>query len=74
VQDVCGIRPGRPGKFHRELKLLGPESLPVPQARIQRHHIACAFAGWTRLRLIACLPGGGPFYQIEASNALRLLG
>jgi hypothetical protein len=57
TQEVCGFR-WKMEPLHREGKqVTGLERCQCRKARIQRHHIACAFLVWVRLKELAAQTG-----------------
>lgn len=64
TQEVCGFR-WKIEQLHREGKqVTGLEHCQCRQARIQRHHIACAFLVWARLKELAA-ETGRTVYQLK---------
>ena len=64
TQEACGFR-WKIEQLHREGKqVTGLERCQWRTARIQRHHIGCAFLVWVRLKELAT-PTGRTVYQLK---------
>jgi macrodomain Ter protein organizer (MatP/YcbG family) len=64
TQQVCGFR-WKIVQLHREGKqVTGLEAYPSRKARIQRHHIACAFLVWVRFNALA-KQAGQTIYELK---------
>ena len=64
TQEACGFR-WKIESLHREGKqVTGLERCQCRKARIQRHHIGCAFLVWVRLKALA-VHTGRTVYQLK---------